>query len=301
MPKRIALPTTGNRRLDEHLNWWLSRFRPATQDTYRLYAARWITWCTGRALDPLAARRPDVETWLRELADRGLSRSSVAVHYDAVASIYRHAYDEELIDRNPCARIPRPKVHRELQHREVLTVLEYAAMLSVARRMGPNEHLIMMLAGMMGLRASEMADLTVESLSIVRGYTTITFIGKGDKAARIPVSIPVLTAIDAAVDGRTSGPLLRTRTGTAMDRRAVYRYVRRIARAAGITRRLGPHALRRTAGTVAIASGLPLREVQRLLRHARSDTTIASYDLTGDALERHASHQVAGFLAGFAD
>jgi integrase/recombinase XerD len=43
-----------------------------------------------------------------------------------------------------------------------------------------------------------------------------------------------------------------------------------------------------------------LRDVQRLLRHARPETTLGSYDITGEALERHASHQIAGFLAGWA-
>jgi transposase len=39
----------------------------------------------------------------------------------------------------------------------------------------------------------------------------------------------------------------------------------------------------------------PLIPPQRLLRHARPETILASYDITGDALERHASHQVAGW------
>jgi hypothetical protein len=50
--------------------------------------------------------------------------ASVAAHYDAVASIDRQALAESLVDVNPCARIRRPKVLRELQHREVPTVLE---------------------------------------------------------------------------------------------------------------------------------------------------------------------------------
>ena len=36
---------------------------------------------------------------------------------------------------------------------------------------------------------------------------------------------------------------------------------------------------------------------QRLLRHARPETTLGSYDITGEALERHASHHVAGVYA----
>jgi integrase/recombinase XerC/integrase/recombinase XerD len=63
-----------------------------------------------------------------------------------------------------------------------------------------------------------------------------------------------------------------------MDRRSVHRYVARTAQAAAIGRPIGP---------------------QRLLRHTRPETTLASYDISGDALERHASPQVAGFLAGW--
>ena len=165
----------------------------------------------------------------------------------------------------------------------MLTVLEYAAYLTAARSLGPTHHAIAVLGGMMGLRASEMAALTVESLTNVRGYVTLTFIGKGDKPARVPVPLPALPAIQDAVAGRSSGPLLRTRTGAGMDRRSVHRYVARTARVAGMTRPIGPHALRRTVGTVRLNQGIPLRDIQRLLRHTRPETTLASYDISGDA------------------
>jgi hypothetical protein len=65
--------------------------------------------------------------------------------------------------------------------------------------------------------------------------------------------------------------------------------------------RLSPRQdARRTVGTVGLHQGIPLRDVHRLLRHARPETTLGSHDITGEALERHASHQVAGFLAGWA-
>jgi integrase/recombinase XerD len=296
----VVLPTSGHAPWDDLAVWWLSRYKPSTQQTYATYLPRWTAWCAGRGLDPLAARRADVELWLHSVAGSGLSRASIAGHSDAVASIYRLAFDEDLIAINPCARIARPKVLRELQRRAVLTVLEYAAFLTAARSLGPTHHAIAVLGGMLGLRASEMSGLTVDALTTVRGYLTLTFIGKGDKPARVPVPLPALPAVQAAVEGRTSGSLLRTRTGAGMDRRSVHRYVARTARVAGISRPIGPHALRRTVGTVGLNQGIPLRDIQRLLRHARPETTLASYDISGDALERHASHQVAGFLAGWA-
>lgn len=43
------------------------------------------------------------------------------------------------------ARVTQPKIHYELQRREVLTVLEYAAYLTMARTLGPNYHAIAVL------------------------------------------------------------------------------------------------------------------------------------------------------------
>ena len=187
MPIRAAsLPPSGHVAWDDLATWWLSRYKASTQQTYATYLPRWTAWCASRGLDPLLARRADVEIWLRSVADTGLARASVAAHYDAVASIYRLAHEEELVTANPCGRITRPKVHRELQRREVLTVLEFAAYLTAARTLGPTHHAIAVLAGMMGLRAHEMAGLTVGSLTTIRGYATLTFIGKGDQPARVP-------------------------------------------------------------------------------------------------------------------
>lgn len=294
-----TMPPTGYPTWDRHAAWWLSRFKPSTQQTWGLLLPRWNAWCVERDIDPMQAKRPEIEAWLQEIKAKGLSESSTAAHYDVVASIYRLAWQEELIERDPCVRIQRPPVHSELQRREVLSVLEFAAYLATARDLGPNEHGIAVLAGMMGLRASEMASLTVESLTVVRGYTVLTFMGKGDRPAKVPIPMPGLAAIHDLIDGRTSGPLLRTKSGAGMDRRAVHAYVVRTAKKAGINRTISPHALRRTVGTAALNQGIPLRDVQRMLRHMRSDSTLRSYDIAGDQIERHASHQIAGFLSSF--
>lgn len=298
MKNRTAtIPPTGNSEWDHLVSWWLPRYKQSTQATYAIMLPRWTNWCAENSVELFAPARADLERYLREVAARGQSRASLASHWDAVASIYSLAYDEELIDRNPCHRVRRPKIQVDLQERTVLTALEYAAFLTAAQAIGPNEHAIAVLGGMMGLRATEMASLKVEDLSIVRGYSTLSFIGKGDKPARVPVPIPALGAIQACVDDRKTGPLLRTRAGTEMDRRDVYRYVVRTAKAAGINHKVSPHSLRRTTGTVALNQGIPLRDVQRLLRHAKPESTMRAYDVAGKSLERHASHQLAGFLS----
>jgi integrase/recombinase XerD len=113
-----VLPTSGHAGWDDPATWWSSRYKASTQQTYATHLPRWTALCAGCELNPLQAGRADVERWLRTVAASGLSRASTAGHYDAVASIYRLACDENLIGINPCARIARPKVLRELQRRE---------------------------------------------------------------------------------------------------------------------------------------------------------------------------------------
>src|SRR3954452_15309975 len=84
----VVVPTSGHAAWDDLATWWLSRYKVSTQQTYATYLPRWTAWCAGRGLDPLQAGRADVERWLRAVVDSGLSRASVAGHYDAVASIY---------------------------------------------------------------------------------------------------------------------------------------------------------------------------------------------------------------------
>ena len=73
--------------------------------------------------------------------------------------------------------------------------------------------------------------------------------------------------------------------------------MRRIARRAGIAKRVGPHILRHAFITVALDAGVPLRDVQAAAVHADPRTTMR-YDRARVSLDRHATYIVATFLAG---
>jgi hypothetical protein len=190
----VVPPMSGHAAWDDLAAWWLSRFKVSTQRTYSTYLPRWDDLVRRSRDRPAGRPARRHRAWLRSVADSGLSRASVAAHCDAVASIYRRAHDETGSTTTPVSAFPDRRSTGELQRREVLTVLEYAGYLTAARSFGPAHHAIAALGGMMGLRASEMAALAVESLTNVRGYVTLTFIGKGDKPARVPVPFPALPA-----------------------------------------------------------------------------------------------------------
>jgi hypothetical protein len=103
----------------------------------------------------------------------------------------------------------------------------------------------------------------------LRGHRVLHLVGKGNKPATMPVTVPVLRVLEACRGQRTSGPLIRRPvSGQPVDRRDVYRMVTRIAKAAGIPRHISPHSLRHAAITNALDAGVPLRDAQILARHA---------------------------------
>ena len=122
---------------------------------------------------------------------------------------------------------------------------------------------------------------------------------KGGKIVTIPLAPRTARAIDLVVGERHEGPIFVDNDGQRLDRHAAARIVRRIARQAGITKRVGPHTLRHAFITAALDAGVPLRDVQEAASHADPRTTMR-YDRARVSLDRHATYIVATFIAGAA-
>ncbi|MEO9322761.1 tyrosine-type recombinase/integrase [Nocardioides sp. C4-1] len=155
------------------------------------------------------------------------------------------------------------------------------------------------LLGINALRASEAAAVRIEDYAeTLRGHRVLHLVGKGNKPATMPITIPVLRVLEACRGERQAGPLiLRPLTGKPVDRRDVYRMVQRIAHAAAIPRHISPHSLRHAAITNALDAGVPLRDAQILARHADPRTT-EHYDRARGNLDRHGVHFLTAYVAG---
>jgi hypothetical protein len=82
-----------------------------------------------------------------------------------------------------------------------------------------------------------------------------------------------------------------------LDRHAATRIVKRLAKRAGIDKRISPHSLRHSFITAALDAGVALRDVQEAASHADPRTTMR-YDRARGSLDRHATYIVATFVAG---
>ena len=279
---------------------YLARYSGRTHRLYSFQLREWFSWCEGHGLDPLVGvQRAHVELYIRELGERGLMDSSVVTMMRGVRGFFRFAHIDGLVPADPAVYARLPKVHRDESRTQGLDRLELIRFLQVSQTITVHHGALAFLLGINALRASEAAAVRIEDYAqTLRGHRVLRLVGKGNKPATMPVTVPVLRVLEACRGDRTDGPLiLRPQSGNPIDRRDAYRMVARIAKAAGLLRHISPHSLRHAAITNALDAGVPLRDAQILARHADPRTT-EHYDRARGNLDRHGVHLLTAYVAG---
>jgi integrase/recombinase XerD len=147
-----------------------------------------------------------------------------------------------------------------------------------ARRPVRDRALLELLYGC-GLRVSEVTSLRLEQLDLRVGYVTV--LGKGGKERVVPIGRHAREALTTYLEGERArlvrggaSPWVFVRAGgRAISRQAVWKLVKRRARAAGVRARVSPHTLRHSFATHLLEGGADLRVVQTLLGHTDVGTT----------------------------
>jgi site-specific recombinase XerD len=170
---------------------------------------------------------------------------------------------------SPADHVRRPNVPPESPTLG-LTHLQFEAMLTAGKTAGNiNDFALVAMLGLLGLRIFEACGANVEGLGEEHGHRVLKVRGKGGKVVLTPLAPAVQRAIERAVGGRTSGPVLRTSRGTRMDRHPATRRLQQLAQTSHVqTRRMHPHMLRHTFVTTMPDAGVDLRDVQIAARHA---------------------------------
>ncbi|MFI5907752.1 tyrosine-type recombinase/integrase [Dactylosporangium sp. NPDC051541] len=314
-PERLpppALPAVAAGSADFTEAWLANRRLSAnSRAAYRRDVHQYLQWCTGRDLDPLHASFLHVNAYARDLeatvdgrTGKVLAPASVARKLSALSSWYAFLVRLEALPANPVGGADRPRVDRDVSATVGLAAAEVDAMLAAADRLGgptaPRDRAILALLADLGLRVGEVVALDVEDLGTERGHQTVRFTGKGGKPRRRALTPGVLRALGdyLPLRGDAPGPLFATATGGRVDRHAVFRLVRRLARDAGVPEweRLSPHSLRHAFATAARDEGVPLEDVQDAMGHADPRTT-RRYDRDRHNLDRDPAYTLAAARA----
>lgn len=211
----------------------------------------------------------------RYLADYEATRKAGKVTIDNIrrilSSFFSWLEDEDYIVKSPVRRIHRVKtatVAKEVLSDEDLETLRDSC--TNARDLA----IVDMLATT-GMRIGELVGLDIADIDLQERECIVT--GKGNKQRPVYFDARAKLHLQAYLDARTdSSPALFVSLDTSASRLSigcVEARLRDLGKATGVGR-VHPHKFRRTLATHAIDKGMPIEQVQKLLGHARIDTTM---------------------------
>jgi site-specific recombinase XerD len=277
---------------------YLARFKGSSREHTESDLRCYLSWCAGRGLDPLAARRPHLELYIRWMQEiRRFKPSTVSRRFSVAAGFYRTCVIDGLLEHSPAEHVRRPAVPAESPTLG-FTHLQFEALLTAARESGnPCDFALVAMLGLLGLRIFEATGTDIADLGEEHGHRVLRVCGRGGKVVLVPLPPAVGRAIDRSIGDRSGGPILLNSRGARMDRHVATRRLRRLAQAAGVRiTRPHPHMLRHTFVTTMLDAGVDLRDVQIAARHADPRTTMR-YGRARQNFDRHPNYILAAYMA----
>jgi len=224
---------------------------------------------------------------------RKLTVSTVRRRFACLRAFFRRVANQEDAP-NPFATwrplLPRRKrLPRTLSRSEASFLLsDRGPRLAPARESDAAFRTIFRLMVVTGMRVGEFCKLRVEDVSPDGSILRIHGKGARDRVAYI-TDASLRKELHQILQSRqkseiSPGALFVNRQGSRMRPQSVRSKLRRLAKEAGLARRVTPHMLRHTAATLLIETGVDIRFVQRLLGHSSIATTEIYTHVSDEAL-----------------
>jgi integrase/recombinase XerD len=232
-----------------------------------------------------------------------LSTSSVSHASSCLRRFFAYLDDERLIPEDPARRLERPRT--PIRHvGDVLTVPEVTRLLAAAdpgSLRGLRDRTIVELLYSTGLRRGELLNLDLQDVDHEQREVRVRC-GKGGKARILPLTRAAWAFLERYLaEARpllvrdhpdSSAALFLSVRGRRHDEMALVHLLRRLAKAARISKRVTGHTMRRSFATHLLQSGASLRHIQLLLGHSDLTTTslylrLDTQDIRREVLLKH--------------
>jgi integrase/recombinase XerD len=166
----------------------MARFRGSSRDHTESDLRCYLAWCAERSLDPLAARRPHLELYIRWMHEvRRFKPSTVSRRFSVAAGFYRTCVIDGLLEHSPAEHVRRPSVPPESPTLG-FTHLQFEALLTAARdSANPCDFALVAMLGLLGLRIFEATGADIADLGEEHGHRVLRVCGKGTKTVLIPL------------------------------------------------------------------------------------------------------------------
>ena len=222
----------------------------------------------------------DITLFLKEQKRKKISSRSLARAVAALRQFYKYLKDENKVTANPAEKIQTPEVKKSLP--DYLTLEEIEELFQCIKEDEPFElrdKAMFELLYSSGLRISEACNLKLEDVDLENMFLTVR--GKGGRERLVPFgekSLLILrkyleSARDEILKNRFSYYLFISKKGDYLNRKSVWRLLKKYLARTGIKKVVTPHTFRHSFATHLIENNADLRSVQELLGHIDISTT----------------------------
>jgi Site-specific recombinase XerD len=199
--------------------------------------------------------------------ERGYSKSSVYLHIRALESFFSFLGLNELSKLKPPKRPQRVPTY--LTDEDVRALIRNAESL--------RDKVIIEMLAYTGVRVSELCHLRISDIDLTRKSIRIRS-GKGDKDRIVLFKDNILTDLNLYIhEIKSQNPkaefLFPTKKSKYISPISVERIIRKLAKSAGMDKKVTPHVLRHTFATSLLRNGADIRIIQVLLGHSSISTT----------------------------
>lgn len=209
------------------------------------------------------------------LADYQTTRNSSKVTLDNIRRIMSTFFtwleDEDFIPKSPVRRIRKVKTSKIVKETLSDENLEQLR----DRCVHPRDLAMIDLLSSTGIRVGELVKLNKSDINFYERECVV--LGKGDKERQVYFDAKTKIHLQNYLDTRTDeNPALFVTLNAPWNRLSisgVEHFLRKLGASSDVNH-VHPHKFRRTMATMALEKGMPIEQVQRLLGHAKIDTTL---------------------------
>lgn len=256
------------------------RLSAHTVEAYQRDLTQFASYVTGgktEEFSPSEISSYEIRSWIGDLADNGISPSSLRRKIQSLRSFYKWGMQCGKLEKNPAADITLPKKRRKLpnfiRQEEIEEILEETKSDFKSER----SHIVLEILYGLGLRQAELLSLTDADFN--KNSREIKVTGKRDKQRVIPVPDKLCAEIEKwqsvrdlrYPDLKEPKALIAGPHGH-LSRYHLYKIVHE-ALGQTTTGRKSPHTLRHSFATAMINEGAHLDSVREILGHVSLSTT----------------------------
>jgi integrase/recombinase XerC len=226
------------------------------------------------------ANHQSVRAWIVNLMDDGLESKSVNRKISSLRSFYKYLLKEDIVSKNPIAKVQTPKVAKKLpafvSEEKLNALLNHNTFTNEFESV--RDKLILELLFGTGIRLNELLQLKTNDVHLTE--KTLKVLGKRNKERIIPINTALIEILKSYISiiknlnfESSTEKLIVTNKGKPAYPKLIYRIVNQYLSLITTQDKKSPHILRHTFATSLLNKGADINAIKDLLGHANLAAT----------------------------